>query len=35
MIVQDPDGRKMRIYTEEDHGGTEEQSVDEYWLMEL
>ena len=32
--LQDPDGRRIRIYTRETHGGNEATSSSEYWLNE-
>ncbi|KAF2721458.1 hypothetical protein K431DRAFT_284834 [Polychaeton citri CBS 116435] len=34
LVFEDPDGRRFRIFTREDHGGTEIPSVDDYWLGE-
>lgn len=34
-VNQDPDGRRIRMYTKEDHGGTIPASRDEYWLREI
>ena len=32
--LQDPDGRRIRFYSREEHGGTETPSQDAFWLGE-
>ena len=34
LVFEDPDGRRFRLYTREEHGGREAVSTNEYWLSE-
>ncbi|KAK3619466.1 hypothetical protein LTR56_016255 [Elasticomyces elasticus] len=35
LIFEDPDGRRLRLYTKQGHGGAETPSRDEFWMGEL
>jgi hypothetical protein len=32
---EDPDGRRIRLYSRENHGGKEKPSYDRQWLEEV
>ncbi|KAK4901748.1 hypothetical protein LTR27_001520 [Elasticomyces elasticus] len=35
LVFEDPDGRRLRLYTKEGHDGTDTPSRDEFWMGEL
>lgn len=35
LVAEDPDGRRVRLYTREEHAPTPEVDVDEYWLPQV